>query len=52
MKLTPFLLLAAGNVIAASSLDQRVAGLEQQMTEVRTRTVFGNAGAKTASASG
>ncbi|MBF8262682.1 MAG: mOMP-like family protein [Parachlamydiales bacterium] len=50
MKLTPFIILAASNVIAANSLDQRIADLEQQMTEVRTNTVFGNAGARTVSA--
>jgi hypothetical protein len=50
MKLTPFLLVAASPIFAAPSLDQRVSTLEKQMNEVRVPSVYGNAGAKTASA--
>ena len=50
MKLTPFFLLAATPIIAAPGLDQRVSKLEQQMKEARMETVYGNAGARTVSA--
>jgi hypothetical protein len=46
MKLTPFLLLAASPILAASTLDQRISKLEQQMNDVRMHSIYGNAGAK------
>src|SRR5271157_5732046 len=50
MKLSPLMLLAISPAFAFASMNERVSKLEQQMQQVRTQTVYGNAGAKTASA--
>ncbi len=51
MKFTPFILLAASPLLASSALDQRISLLEKQMKEISMCSVYGNVGAKTASAS-